>query len=296
MRLFWSIVPWPRKHDADVLGIVRQSLARRLRMFGCPLLASGLLGTDLHASQPTPLPSHSAVDHPVLRDTKSVLRARQALFEDPLLTPYNLGVEVRDDIAILSGTLPSADLVPRALERVRKLCLFNDVRSQLVVDANCGAPTHLSGVAPTGPEDVLSSIANPRPHAPSELTGRQDAPVRIPALKPPESVTPSNIGATSSRPLDEAVTLLPPRPIAAPNAPLKTGAEILPPRPIIAKDPSDAIEQLHRSETRYQALQIRVREGVVTIRGPASGEEVYAFAQAIRQIPGVVRVVLQPAP
>jgi hypothetical protein len=296
MTFFGRIQYWLNLRHSSAGVRVRLSYARRIRILGSLILGFLLFADELPAAQPTGSSTRSAPEHPVLRDTKRVLRARQALFEDPLLAPYNLSVEVRAGVATLSGALPSAELVWRAQDRVSKLGLFNDVRSELVVDATCNSPTQLPTVAPSGPEDVLTSIANPKPRAPSELTGRNEPPARVPVLKPPEPISPANNAATPSRPLDEAVTLLPPRPIAASTAPSGIGAEILLPRPLVAKEPTEAVEKLRRSEVRFQSLQVSVREGVVTVRGPASGDEMYAFAQAVRLLPGVVRVVLQSAP
>jgi hypothetical protein len=249
------------------------------------------------ASESTP-PARPAADHPVLQQTKRILRARQALFEDTALAPYNLGVEVREDVAILSGTLPNAALASQARERVAKLGLFQDVRTEFTVDAKCDQPTSLPLVAPSELEsDALISIVNPRPRQPSELTGRKEEPVRIPALKPPIPESPRDSDPATSKPLSEAVTLLPPRPIAAATSSSPaSGAEILPPRPIPPQDPSEAVEALRLSDARYRPLQVSVREGVVTIRGRAAGEAMFAFAQAARRLPGVVRVVLDPTP
>jgi hypothetical protein len=233
-----------------------------------------------------------------LQQTKRILRTRQALFEDSALAPYNLGVEVREDVAILSGTLPNAALVLRARERITKLGLFKEVRTEFTVDAKCDQPTSLPLVGPAGSDaEELTSIVNPRPRPPSDLTGRKDEPVRIPALKPPIPDTPGNGDAPTSKPLSEAVTLLPPRPIApTTGSPTKSGAEILPPRPIPLGDPSRAVEELRLSEAKYRTLQVSVRQGVVTIRGKTSGDEMFAFAEAVRILPGVVRVVLESNP
>jgi hypothetical protein len=221
---------------------------------------------DLRASDASSVAGRSATDHPVLRDTKRVLKARQALYEDPLLAPYNLAVESRDDAAILSGTLPDAALALRAQEQIRKLGLFKDVRSDLLIDATCAA-------------------------------GRSTDSAPLPAQKFPTADTKPGAEPVTSRPLSEAVTLLPPRPIdPAKKTPTEGVAVILSPRAIQAKDPSAAIEQLRRSEARYLPLQVTVRDGVVTVRGARLGEDMFAFAEAARRLPGVIRVVLDSTP
>jgi hypothetical protein len=228
-----------------------------------------LFASDFDSRRATP-------DSPLLRETRLTLKARQALFEDSLLAPYNIGVIVHGDVATLQGTLPKTALALRAQDRLRGLSLFKEVRSALVIDPN----GDLSTSEPFG--------AKPRPSG--DLTGRNVAPAQVPVLKitVPEvnDVAPTN--PTEKPPLSDAVSLLPPRPIPdVKNSPADS------PTPPPTMDPSEAVETLRRSDKRFLPLQVTVREGVVTVHG--AGDELFAFAQAIRRVPGVLRVVVDPS-
>jgi hypothetical protein len=208
----------------------------------------------------------------LLRETRLTLKARQALFEDSLLAPYNIGVVVHGDVATLQGTLPKTALALRAQERLLSLSLFKEVRSALVVDPNC--------------DPFTSDSSGVRPRSSGELTGRNGAPPQAPVLKitTPEVAGVAPTDPTEKPPLIDAVTLLPPRPI--PDSKSK------PVDPPDAIDPAKAVEALRRSDKRFLPLQVTVRNGVVTVRG--GGDDLFAFAQAVRRVPGVLRVVVDP--
>lgn len=239
-----------------------------------------LLASDVDARR-------ASLDSPLLRETRLTLKARQALSEDSLLAHYNIGVIVRGEVATLQGTLPSTALALRAQERVRGLQLFKEVHSAVSIDPNCDLPTQLpvsSSPASAPP------IAKPRPTG--ALTGRGDAPAHVPVLKitvPDENGAPVSpavdpvMPVMEKPPLSDAVTLLPPRPIPD----VKNNPPDSP-----AMNPAEAVETLRHSDKRFQPLQVTVRDGVVTVRG--SGDDLFAFAQAVRRVPGVVRVVVEP--
>jgi hypothetical protein len=274
---------------------------QRMLMWSLPAVVIGTPGwwmsRRLQASDPGA--RRAPPDSPILRETRLTLKARQALFEDPMLAPYNLCVVVHGNTAALEGTLPNTALALRARERLRSLALFHEVRSELQIDPNCDLPSE-SQPSTSSP---LESPGRPRP--PGALTGHGGAPTPDPVMK--LSVPEQNSGglanpldadagaaAKEKLPLNEAVTLLPPRPIPdLKNNAADPPAAILPSEPSPdARDPTAAIEQLRRSEARFRPLQVTVREGVVTVRG--SGEDSFAFAQAIRRVPGVVRVIVDP--
>ena len=218
----------------------------------------------------------STADRGVPADSKRILRARQLLAEDPLLSPYNLAITLREETAILGGTVPSADLARRAVERLRDNSIFTDVRSELMVDPRCVETASL----PLSPSDVPEPgpplpLADPKAHLSGALTGRDQ-------MKPP-----------SSRPLDEAVCLLPPRPLEGIKS--EPPAVALPARAVEqAKDPGKAVEQLRLSDARFRPLRVSVRDGVVTVRGDQTRDDMMAFYQAVRGLDGVKRVVFEP--
>jgi len=239
-----------------------------------------LSASDIDARRASP-------DSLLLRETRLTLKARQALSEDSLLAPYNIGVIVHGEVATLQGTLPTTALALRAQERVRSLQLFKEVRSALSIDPSCDLPAQW--LAPSSPA-AAPAIAKPRPTG--ALTGRGDAPAQVPVLKitvPDENGGPASPSVDpvtpvkEKPPLSDAVTLLPPRPIPD----VKSNPSDSP-----ALNPAEAVDALRRSDKRFQPLQVTVRDGIVTIRG--TGDDMFTFAQAVRRIPGVLRVVVEP--
>jgi hypothetical protein len=246
---------------------VAMTLSIKPRLIGTALILGAAALAPLSASTP---------DRGVPLNSKRILKARQILAEDPLLSPYNLAVTMRGDTAVVGGTVPSAELARRAVERLRDHSIFAEVRSELMIDARCvetaSLPLTPSGVPEPGPPLPL---ADPKAHLSGALTGRDP-------VKPP-----------ATRPLDEAVWLLPPKPLASDKS--EPPAAVFPARGAeTLKDPSDAVEQLRRSDARYRQLQVSVREGVVTVRGDPAREDMMAFYQAVRGLDGVKRVVLEP--
>lgn len=102
-------------------------------------------------------------------DARLTLRARQAIFSDPDLAPYNLGVSVREGAAILIGTVPSAELARRAIERVRQVAGLREVQSELSVvppsDPILPRPSSVPA-GPARPPAALTSV-QPPPRPPS---------------------------------------------------------------------------------------------------------------------------------
>jgi hypothetical protein len=74
------------------------------------------------------------------RDWEIAVQARRALFEDPTLAPLNLGVSVRQRIAMLWGPVPSAAIGLRAVDRVRRVLGVAEVRSELYIEASGELP------------------------------------------------------------------------------------------------------------------------------------------------------------
>jgi hypothetical protein len=247
----------------------KRRILPRLMMWSLPVVVFGTLAgwmpRRLTASEADVRCTSPNVS--LLRETRLTLKARQALFEDSLLAPYNIGVVVHGDVATLQGTLPKTALALRAQDRLLSLSLFKEVRSDLIVDPNSEAGSPGS-----------------KPRSSGELMGRNGALPQAPVLKitPPEVADVATTNPTEKPPLNDAVTLLPPRPI--PDSKSK------PVDPPDANDPAKAVEALRRSEKRFLPLQVTVRDGIVTVRG--SGDDLFAFAQAVRRVPGVLRVVV----
>jgi hypothetical protein len=76
--------------------------------------------------------------------------------------------------------------------------------------------------------------------------------------------------------------------------PVDPGAD---PRNVPAKKPPPplerAVRQLRGRDPRFLQVSAEVRGGLVYVSGPATAaQEVFAFAQAVAELPGVERVVL----
>src|SRR5205823_13848821 len=66
-------------------------------------------------------------------DFLQTVQACQRLQEDVLLAPLNVGVKVRNRVAILWGPVPTAELALRAEQRLRTMIELIDVRNDLIV-------------------------------------------------------------------------------------------------------------------------------------------------------------------
>ena len=67
------------------------------------------------------------------RDVRQTITARKMLADDPDLAAWNVGVIVRDRVALLWGPVPSAEIAFRAEVRVRSMIELADVKNELFV-------------------------------------------------------------------------------------------------------------------------------------------------------------------
>src|SRR5262245_48975375 len=89
--------------------------------------------------------------------------ARKALADDPQLASLNLGVKVRDRVAILWGSVPSLELAERALKVVRELPVFRRVESELEIEpSGAGAATDQPRYLPDPSPQESRAPASPR--------------------------------------------------------------------------------------------------------------------------------------
>src|SRR5437870_2837391 len=75
----------------------------------------------------TPVPDRS------LADLHYAVQACQRLQQDEALAPLNIGVRVRNRVAVLWGPVPSVALALRAEAKLRAMIEFADVRNELIV-------------------------------------------------------------------------------------------------------------------------------------------------------------------
>lgn len=248
-------------------------------------------------------------------DLEVTLYARLALSQDETLDRLNLSVRVVLGVASVEGPVPSKEVGERAVAILKKVrgvysvrpCfrLEGSVGEDAVKDVQKGAKT---GSVPNDlPPSLLSSgledsgtglLGALRGHpterqpeqsysAHSELPGRERDDYRPqPAYVPGPSVS---LGAPVARPApatrtDVAATLLVPRA----SVPGRTVSQ-----PVrVAPDLAAAVERLRTADDNFRNLHIDVRDGIVTVRGPAAREQLMRLARSLSRLPGVREVNL----
>jgi hypothetical protein len=282
---------------------------------------SATKATDAPAWMPRRLQSVDAT----IYDLELTLRARKALLQDDKLAVQNLGVTVRERVAILWGTVPSKELSQRAEEFLRPVLGLQGVRNELRIDAgNAPAPdlaqvprrppTPLADSDPNGARDVAG-----RPPAAQWSAARQEQ-VWRPVIEGPSSSRaptgaemPGYPGATTDhhrqpllaesqqKPGGNVQTLRPrdpTQPTGRSNPPLAVMPPIAVPEQRENSNRGSSLAQtidaLRLRDPRFQNVQAQVAGGVVTLRGTAdSRERLFELAQIVSRIPGVERVVVE---
>jgi hypothetical protein len=233
--------------------------------------AEGGAAPKLAIAPPTPAPS--------VRDMRLAVHVRGALLEDSELAPFNVGVKVRDGVAVLWGPLPSVELQQRALKRAEEVQGVLGVRSEMHVAAV--KPAEEARRAPGSDEVIRSTSASPG--SLGTLTGRTQG-MLVPstsahAADPPEPAEPS----------PSPVVLLAPVAVTPPTEAV--------PAAVNDDELAASIQKLRRGNERYLLIQTERKGSVVVVRGgEAPGEDVMAFARALANLPGVERVVLRGDP
>lgn len=247
----------------------------------------------MRAADPQPSARLGKPSPGATRDLQLTVEARRALARDPDLGPLNVGVNVRDGVATLWGPIPSDKLAARAIERVKTISALDRVRNELsvepVLDLVAGTPSAL-------PPAVFAPVED------AALRGRKPAGELLPRTleHTPLPLRPSSdtraVERNSEASSGAGAALLPPvvgeRPTASPAQ--ETGAKLLPPRaePSLGK----VIDRLRRSDDRYKHIEARIDGGIVTLSGAAYRQaDMDDLANAVSQLPGVERVILEKA-
>lgn len=227
----------------------------------------GFLATVLVASIAPGLAAAGPADD--LRDVQTAILARQALQDDPLLAPHNLGVRVRDGVAVLWGPVPSKELAERATARLRKLPQLRGVRNELFLD-------------PWG--DLPVAITTPvRPPVQPPETILTAKPAQPPPAKPAPPWMPVNQGAAKPPPPVQAKT--PSVQFQEPKAPAPSDS----PADILA-----AVRRLQRGEDRFRRVTVTVHDGTVYLGGVIyRWADIHELSRAVARVPGVDHVVLR---
>jgi len=218
-------------------------------------------------------------------DLRHELLARQALLNDRVLAPLNLGVRVHKHVAVLWGPVPSADLGRRAVEVLKQLPELIEVQNELHVRPPEEAPPDVPPLPP--PLRPLPLQDGPRPPAPSTgILTRHSTPLpqASPAPVEPPPWTPPDQAAFAPR--QNAGPLLPfidiPRPSTAATAASDQGEWLI-----------EAVTRVQRSNPRFRQLRPEVRGRTVRLDGTVQRwDDAQELARRLTHLPGVEHVVL----
>jgi hypothetical protein len=135
-------------------------------------LLSVWLALSAAGQAPGPAAGTPPSSPPALRDLELTWEARQALLKDQRLASLNVGVTVRQRVATLWGSIPTADLARLAEDLVRQVPSLVEVRSEWQIEQAAGAKTR-SFALPAGERPAVpdTPLAGPF-QAPAALVGR----------------------------------------------------------------------------------------------------------------------------
>ncbi|HMF16553.1 MAG TPA: BON domain-containing protein [Gemmataceae bacterium] len=213
-------------------------------------------------------------------DVWQTYEARKALLGDSVLGPLNLGVKVRNRVAVLWGPVPSVEIANQAVSLLQKLPGLVAVKNELDVDPDLLLPLYLPE---TLPQSRRSPMKPGTPPPAATLTNRsldktvaQEKPMA--AAFPPVAVPPTTIpGMPDHREIE----------MVLPSLRIPTA------EPETSKTPAEAIAELQK-DNRFAHIQVSITAGIVTLSADADQAPLlYEFARRISPIPGVARVVVQ---
>jgi osmotically-inducible protein OsmY len=207
--------------------------------------------------------------------------AREALDGDAQFGALNLGVSVRNDVATVWGTVPSAAVAARAVACLARVPGISRVENQLTIESPADPLVDFLKL-PARPF-VPKSLAEARAAAPtgpkSTRTAHGPVPVWRPERKPrlAESKTTALAAVTMPRI---------PLPVTRPT-----------PTPLPSTRADDALARsvadLHRQHPQLRDIEPEVRARIVYLRGRVRAwDDLQALARQIALLPGVERVVL----
>lgn len=227
----------------DWKKLVRNRIVRGV--FGVGILGGGFVAGTVLADP---------MDESKSPDWQLSLQGRNALWDDSTFEKLNLGVQVRNGIAYLSGPIPSKALTQQALERLRKVPGIRDVVDETFV--------------PPADEPLAQSM-------PRVVTTHRPTVSVAPAATAPGPYTAPAAAQSQQRDSAPAISLGPPVAL-----------------PVKAMTLTDQIENLRSKDRRFQNVRVEVNNGVVTLRGTVvKSADAWELAAMIRQLAGVTRVV-----
>ncbi len=231
------------------------------------------------------------------RDLWQSMQARKLLQKDPELAAFNVGVSVRDRVAILWGSVPLAELSFKAELCLRTMTELAEIRNQLEVMEEAGTAPR-SGARPAAPLFLPEHAPPPLPKIP-----------RLPSLAPAALLGMDTVGkppaVPTAQPKPRVEKTAPTTQLGAPQlgAPQFGAPQFglkIEPAPVVvpARGEADtklekAVQSLLQSEPSHRQIPVAVREGRVYLRSSGhDSETVQQAARRVAQLPGVAGVVL----
>lgn len=227
-------------------------------------------------------------------DLKLTLAARTALADDDRLRELDLGISVKNNVARVWGSVPSADLAQRAVDRARRVPGIERVVDQLVVESPDDPLVQFLKTPKLSPVFGKAMMPNPEtPTVPAPPPAGQITQTVPEWRKPAASVPP---GALAAPPGNQwwspARELTPMMPVLRLPTPGERSGQLASAgnRPAgLERD----VERLKQAYPRLQALRVEVQDGSVRFHGPvADWPGLYDLARQAARLPGVTRVLL----
>jgi osmotically-inducible protein OsmY len=273
------------------------------------------LGTCAAGDTPVWLPSLSQSGEVAIHDLELTLKARRALFKNNAFTGYSLGINVRNRVATLWGTVPSPELSRQAEETMQGVLGLSSVRNELQVekpceyetkplrvpgaDANLPFPKTTLSEPPRTPGVVVRRPAEPaitadpelRWRAPQDrLFGFEDRCPKPGAMTGRETPLPLKKPSPAEATIPP-ITLLSPTTTSSREAPARASVTA---SSDVASDLTKAVESLRLSDKRFQRIVAAVRGGTVYLGGSVyRWDHLHELARSISHLPGVRDVVFE---
>jgi hypothetical protein len=258
-------------------------------------------------------PALAVATPPPMTDVVLARSALAAIDADAGVRGVNLIVSVVDRVAVIGGPVPSAEVGKRAEAVVRSISGITEVRNncfvqekpdplvKAVADRLAAGPlplvAELPAVVPQSrPAATTEAPARPTDAGFAALTAPPPVlPLAAPVAAADKVVVASRPPILSTDPTDGFLGT----PGSGRSAAVLTGGSVpltppakaaFPARPTDALASADAIR---KADARFGALTAEMRDGTLVVGGKADRlSDAWDFAQSLRRVPGVARVVV----
>ena len=213
----------------------------------------------------------SRINEDSARDLRQTIKARALLADEPELAALNIGVVVRNRVAILWGPVPSIEAAFRAELVLREMFELTEVRNELFV-SDLLVPVRKPLKIENAPEQLPDSTLPKLPAVPR-------LPLGAPAVL---------MGGDVKRPISQPTANEKPLPrLPHLDAPVQDGDH----------DLESAVRTRLSEEARFRQVQFIVKNGRVYLRTlGGDSEALREAARVISRLPNVAGVVLVEAP